>query len=111
MRDAPASHRIARTTAAARIERLAMSGLHTIRGEAQRRQTCFQDTVAPREYHSSMDSRILVGTGSGLWVVEGETAKSLEAFAGRSVTALALDAASRWAIVDGSALWEWRGDV
>ncbi len=55
-----------------------------------------------------MDPRILVGTGSGLWALEGDTSRPVEALAGRSVTALALDGASVWAVVDGSALWERR---
>jgi len=55
-----------------------------------------------------MDARIFVGTGNGLWTLEGETSRPVEAFAGRSVTALALGPASVWAVVDGSALWELR---
>jgi hypothetical protein len=51
---------------------------------------------------------ILVGTGSGLWQLEGETSTSVEALAGRAVTALAFDGPTIWAIVDGSALWECR---
>ena len=56
-----------------------------------------------------MDPRILVGTGGGLWLLEGETSRAVEAFAGRAVTALALDGPSIWALVDGSALWEYGG--
>jgi hypothetical protein len=55
-----------------------------------------------------MDARILVGTASGLWTLQGETSRPVEALAGRSVTALALGPASVWALVDGSALWELR---
>ncbi len=55
-----------------------------------------------------MDARIFVGTGGGLWTLEGETSRSVEALAGRSVTALALGPASVWAVVDGSALLELR---
>src|SRR2546428_7155871 len=55
-----------------------------------------------------MDGRIFVGTASGLWTLEGETSRPVEALAGRSVTALALGPASVWAVVDGSALWELR---
>jgi hypothetical protein len=56
-----------------------------------------------------MDPRIFVGTGSGLWMLEGETSRPVEAFAGRAVTALALDGPRIWALVDGSALWESDG--
>src|SRR5438445_55393 len=55
-----------------------------------------------------MDARIFVGTGGGLWTLEGETSRPVEALAGRSVTALALGPASVWAVVDGSALLELR---
>src|SRR5881409_1622741 len=55
-----------------------------------------------------MDARIFVGTGGGLWTLEGETSMPVEALAGRSVTALALGPASVWAVVDGSALLELR---
>ena len=55
-----------------------------------------------------MPPKILVGTGSGLWQLAGDTSISVEALAGRAVTALALDGASIWAIVDGSQLWECR---
>src|SRR5207249_11707673 len=55
-----------------------------------------------------MDARIFVGTGGGLWILEGETSRPVEALAGRSVTALALGPTSVWAVVDGSALLELR---
>src|SRR5205809_7764085 len=55
-----------------------------------------------------MDARIFVGTGGGLWTLEGETSRPVEAIAGRSVTALALGPAAVWAVVDGSALLELR---
>ncbi len=55
-----------------------------------------------------MGQRILVGTGGALWELEGDTSRAAEAFAGRSVTALALDGPAIWAVVDGSALWEGR---
>src|SRR5256712_8982673 len=55
-----------------------------------------------------MDARIFVGTAGGLWTLEGETSRPVEALAGRSVTALALGPASVWAVVDGSALLELR---
>ncbi|HZF03106.1 MAG TPA: hypothetical protein VE932_02095 [Patescibacteria group bacterium] len=55
-----------------------------------------------------MDARIFVGTGSGLWLLQGDTARPVEALAGRSVTALALGPASVWAVADGSTLWALR---
>src|SRR5438132_11641941 len=55
-----------------------------------------------------MDARIFVGTAGGLWTLEGETSRPVEALAGRAVTALALGPASVWAVVDGSALLELR---
>jgi hypothetical protein len=55
-----------------------------------------------------VDPRTLVGTGGGLWALEADTARPVEALTGRSVTALALDGPTTWAIVDGSALWECR---
>ena len=57
-----------------------------------------------------MAERIYVGTESGLWVLEGETSRPVEAFAARAVTALAFGARTLWALVDGSALWEFNGD-
>ena len=58
-----------------------------------------------------MTSRILVGTGGGLWELAGDAPSTVEALAGRSVTALALDGARAWAIVDGASLWECRRDA
>jgi hypothetical protein len=52
-----------------------------------------------------MDSKIFIGTKSGLWTLDGDTSRQLDAFAGHAVTALARDAAHTWALVDGSALW------
>ena len=52
-----------------------------------------------------MAEKILVGTGGGLWELADEASSQVEALAGRSVTALALDGATTWAIVDGSSLW------
>src|SRR5256886_11424234 len=52
-----------------------------------------------------MAQEILVGTGGGLGELADEASSPVEAFAGRSVTALALDGATTWAIVDGSSLW------
>jgi hypothetical protein len=56
-----------------------------------------------------MEPRALVGTGSGLWALEGDHAEPVEALAGHTVTALALDGARVWAIVDGNALWAYDG--
>src|SRR5438445_7735125 len=55
-----------------------------------------------------MSQRIFVGTGGGLWELEGDASRSVEALAGRAVTALALDGSTIWVIVDGSQLWECR---
>ena len=52
-----------------------------------------------------MDSKIFIGTKSGLWSLDGDTSRQLDAFAGHSVTALARGDAHTWALVDGSALW------
>lgn len=62
--------------------------------------------VERREYHASMDGRTLVGTGSGLWELTGDVSRPVEALAGHGITALALDGATLWAIVDGVALWQ-----
>ena len=53
-----------------------------------------------------MVERMLVGTGSGLWMLEGDTATAVEPLAGRTVTALARERATVWAIVDGTSLWQ-----
>src|SRR5213593_2416764 len=58
-----------------------------------------------------MAAKILVGTGSGLWELAGEASSPVEALAGRTVTALALDGPTTWAIVDGSSLWAGRDGV
>jgi hypothetical protein len=55
-----------------------------------------------------MRSSILIGTGAGLWELEGETARPVEALAGHAITALARDGATTWAVVDGTALWRRR---
>ena len=57
---------------------------------------------------SDMDKRIFIGTQSGLWNVEGDGATAVEPFASRSVTALAADGVTTWALVDGAALWQQR---
>jgi hypothetical protein len=58
-----------------------------------------------------MEPRILIGTGGGLWQLEADASRPVEALAGRPVTALALDGERTWAIVEGATLWEGRGDV
>jgi photosystem II stability/assembly factor-like uncharacterized protein len=55
-----------------------------------------------------MTHRIFLGTASGLWTLDGETAHEVETFAGHAVTALAVDGERAWAVVDGSALWQLR---
>ena len=55
-----------------------------------------------------MAERILVGTGGGLWRLEGESASAVEPLAGRTVTALAREGNAVWAIVEGTSLWEHR---
>jgi ligand-binding sensor domain-containing protein len=57
-----------------------------------------------------MAQRIFVGTDSGLWVLEDETAAPVEAFAARAVTALAFDGRTLWALIEGSALWASDGE-
>src|SRR4030095_7265930 len=66
------------------------------------------DAQAPGEYHSSMAERILVGTGGGLWRLEGEAASAVEPLAGRAVTALAREKDTGWGILDGTSLWQGR---
>src|SRR5437867_4422054 len=53
-----------------------------------------------------MTSRIRVGTGGGLWELDGDQVCPVEALSGRSLTALAVDGARAWAIVGGRTLWE-----
>ena len=58
-----------------------------------------------------MDPNIFIGTAGGLWTLEGDTARAVEPLTGRSVTALALDGETTWAVVDGSTLLEHRSGV
>jgi hypothetical protein len=58
-----------------------------------------------------MDPNIFIGTAGGLWTLEGDTARAVEPLTGRSVTALALDGVTTWAVVDGSTLLEHRSGV
>jgi photosystem II stability/assembly factor-like uncharacterized protein len=55
-----------------------------------------------------VDTRILVGTESGLWQLRGDALEPVDPFTARTVTALARRGHETWAIVDGRALW--RGD-
>ena len=52
-----------------------------------------------------MDTRILVGTESGLWQLRGDALEPVDQFTARTVTALARSGEETWAIVDGLALW------
>src|SRR5215470_19140294 len=53
-----------------------------------------------------MTPRIRIGTRDGLWELDGDRVFAVEAFAGKSLTALAADGAREWAIADGRTLWE-----
>ena len=50
-----------------------------------------------------------MGTGGGLWELDGDQASAVEALTGKSLTALAADGSRAWAIVDGRTLWECAG--
>jgi hypothetical protein len=56
-----------------------------------------------------MDTRILVGTESGLWGLRGDALEPVDQFTARTVTALARSGPETWAIVDGRALWHSAG--
>src|SRR5207249_1971591 len=58
-----------------------------------------------------MTPRIQIGTREGLWELDGDRVSSVEAFAGKGLTALAADGAREWAIVDGRTLWARAGTV
>src|SRR5499427_10121779 len=53
-----------------------------------------------------MTPRIRIGTRDGLWELDGDRVFAVEAFAGKSLTALAADGAREWAIAVGRTLWE-----
>src|SRR6516162_1090752 len=57
----------------------------------------------------TMTSRIRIGTREGLWELDGDRVSSVETFAGKTLSALAVGGASEWAIVDGRTLWEGAG--
>ena len=56
-----------------------------------------------------MDTRILVGTESGLWELRGDALEPVDPFTARTVTALAQRGQETWAIVDGRTLWHNAG--
>ena len=58
-----------------------------------------------------MTPRIRIGTREGLWELDGDRVFSVEAFAGKSLTALAADGAHEWALADGRTLWEGTDSV
>jgi hypothetical protein len=58
---------------------------------------------------AAMDTRILVGTESGLWQLRGDALEPVDSFTARTVTALAQTGSETWAIVDGRALWHSAG--
>src|SRR5262249_30887983 len=58
-----------------------------------------------RAYHLDVDTRILVGTESGLFTLRGDTLEPVEKLAGRDVTAVAREAGRTWVIVGGRSLW------
>src|SRR5438445_13160905 len=53
-----------------------------------------------------MAPKVRVGTREGLWSHDNYHVCPVEALTGKSLTALALDGARVWALVDGRALWE-----
>ena len=56
-----------------------------------------------------MEQRILVGTAAGLWALEGDVSRPVEALAGHAVTSLAPEGPKTWAVVDGAELWALDG--
>ena len=56
-----------------------------------------------------MDTRILVGTESGLWQLRGDALEPVDQLTARTVTALAERGPETWAIVDGRTLWHSAG--
>jgi hypothetical protein len=58
---------------------------------------------------TGMETRILLGTESGLWQLRGEAIEPVDAFTARTVTALAHDGRQTWAVVEGHALWHGDG--
>ena len=53
----------------------------------------------------SSQGLILIATGDGLHILDGENATSVDAFAGREVLSLTWHDAAAWALVDGRELW------
>jgi hypothetical protein len=56
-------------------------------------------------YPEVMETRILVGTESGLWRLRGDALAPVDQFTARTVTALVRSGHETWAIADGRALW------
>ena len=56
-----------------------------------------------------METRILLGTESGLWRLRGDALEPVDPFVARTVTALARSGDETWAVVDGRALWHNTG--
>jgi hypothetical protein len=52
-----------------------------------------------------MDTRVFLGTESGLWQLRADALEPVEPLTARSITALAPAGDETWAIVDGRALW------
>jgi hypothetical protein len=52
-----------------------------------------------------MEPRILVGTATGLWELEGDVSRPVEALAGHAVTALAPAGGKVWGVIGGTELW------
>ena len=57
----------------------------------------------------AMGVRVRVGTGDGLWEIDGDRACPVESLSGKSLTALAGDGPRTWAIVGGRTLCESAG--
>jgi len=53
-----------------------------------------------------MTSNVLVGSREGLWRLKHDQVFPVDAFAGKSLTAIVPDGARMWALVDGRTLWE-----
>jgi len=58
-----------------------------------------------RRYLGGMERHLLVGTAEGLWESGPHGLGSIEAFAGRSVDAVARAESRRWAVVDQRSVW------
>src|SRR5206468_4216771 len=63
----------------------------------------------PASIMRAMGVRVHVGTGDGLWELDGDRACPVEWLSGKSLTALAGDGPRTWAIVGGRMLCESAG--